>query len=413
MLLEILLCILFVIVLVIIGMALILLLAHVGHPKGRISPPPTPPPHTPGPLPTPPLSAYRIHETVPQRRKQHIPHTRVGRQQHKGKDMKPKRGKTMRKRSTSLPPVRRNSPIRHLVAPGAPASPSHPITVPLDAPTELQHIPASLRHTDVVEDDSPYVSNAGDDRVDFSSGGSDESDGESVERGEHSMTSEESRSPTEIKTYKSARGMKILDVCSYSTYVVFLMEGSSIILKDDSRTLVMKYVGDSLQRLFSFAGYLHGVTTGECGGKVVTLPTSMLSQRLWQWKLCPNYPSPVLHCSSSMDEQYLWLQGHEEGFLYHAGGDGVTLQYRKSVGLKKRCYGKDGTTYIVLDATREEAHVEEDTVGGVGVTERRIGKTFVGVKDATLGHDGRVYILPKASRWSYIRMINWRPCYVA
>ena len=195
--------------------------------------------------------------------------------------------------------------------------------------------------------------------------------------------------------------LPVVDVCSYSESVVYLMENGDIIneLPNGKKMQVKNNV--KLDRLEFFAGYLHGVGNGT----LYRLDNSAYTtdSKKWTWESCEWSPIGILFTSATFDGNYLWLQTAEVGMLFDNEHKVVDEEYPNDNGkIIKRYYGVDRKNYL---------RVDEDTCTAVSKPDDR---PMHGVCGGVLTYHGEVIPITEDMRkkYSHARLVRWKPHFI-
>ena len=190
----------------------------------------------------------------------------------------------------------------------------------------------------------------------------------------------------------------VVDVCSYSSATVFLLEDGSIICDTEAPESKRYRASNNIRltRITSFNGYLYGV--GE-DRKLYTLPNSSFSTSVWIWNSCDWAPDGIIHVSSTHDSTHIWVQTETSGYVYNNPSSApVEIPYTNG----KRVYGRDVNHYIDIDTTRYTAKITP-------------GDTIIhNVYDGALSYYDEVVAIHPSERSEYrtITIVNWRPYYI-
>lgn len=133
-----------------------------------------------------------------------------------------------------------------------------------------------------------------------------------------------------------------------------------------------------LNKIFVFIGYIYAIgTDGE-------LYTIIDNGQLWRCISCAEWChiKNIKHQSTTLDDEYLWLQNDHEGILFDSE---MNIVEHISIDLSKnyRIYGNGKDNYETIDAQKYGA--------------------------AILNHNGKLYTCKNSHN---IRLINWKPVYL-
>lgn len=184
----------------------------------------------------------------------------------------------------------------------------------------------------------------------------------------------------------------VIDVCSYSSSTVFLLDDGNIIHENKTRIRVNNNI--KLTRIASYDGYLYGISYDK---KLYTLPNSYFATTSWMWSLVGWAPINIIQISTTLDSKYLWLQDNTKGYLYN---DKITKTVEIS-GIK-RVYGKDENNYIEIDNTRHTAMLYPNKIH------------IKDIYDAALSYYNEVVAIQftDSKKFRGITIINWKPYYI-
>lgn len=207
------------------------------------------------------------------------------------------------------------------------------------------------------------------------------------------------KNPIDEVLYCSTNEVNIknaIDVCSYSDYTIFLLDDSSIITEDCNNDKINITNNIKLNRIISFNGYLYGIDNS---GVMFTLPNNYFTTTEWIWNKVEWIDYKITHMSTTHDNQYLWLQNNENGYLYD--GDN-TLLLSLDYCNKRRMYGIDTTHYIDIDTINHNCVVYPEE------------KIIDNIWDATLSYYNEVIAIHPSQKDKYKRIVvvNWVPYYL-
>lgn len=149
----------------------------------------------------------------------------------------------------------------------------------------------------------------------------------------------------------------VIDVCSYSSLTMFLLEDTDLIIEDKEDNNRRRKVKNNiaLQRICSFVGYLYGLGLDE---KLYTLSNNYLSSNYWIWSKSRSSHLPndtIKHISVTQDDETLWLQTESDGYLYNNDLNKV-IKY-PALKYIKRVYGRDQNHYLDINTEEHTATV--------------------------------------------------------
>lgn len=195
----------------------------------------------------------------------------------------------------------------------------------------------------------------------------------------------------------SENSSPVIDVCSYSTAVVFLLEDGHIIC-ENTATAKRYRTNNNVQlcRIVGFSGYLYGVGVDQ---HLYTLPNTHFSTNNWNWTAVAWFPGIIQHICTTHDGSYLWIQTETTGYLYHTPNQ---VQLKQSCRNVKRVYGRDADHYLEINLLESTATIYPE------------GKVVQNVYDGALSfYDEVIAIHPSESReYRGITIVNWQPYYI-
>lgn len=201
----------------------------------------------------------------------------------------------------------------------------------------------------------------------------------------------------------SSEGRAVLDLCHFSSYVIYLHEGGyatrETINKDNQENSEKVPVKMNIQptTLVKHRGNLYALQNG----RLYTLDISTLTTTLWKWSSCDWSPLNILSMTSTTDGKYIYLQTSEYNILYDSSLKEVTRT--SNIG-KRRVYGYDLTTYVDIDPNTNSA------IYHYGSKQEMLSD----IVDAVILHTGKVVSINTAESGTYfrVRLIQWRPWFI-
>lgn len=187
----------------------------------------------------------------------------------------------------------------------------------------------------------------------------------------------------------------VIDVCSYSTYTIFLLEDGNVTLENiDNKEKNRVANNIPLQNIVSYNGYLFGLGTDKA---LYMLPSSYFSQSYWIWAPVRWAPMDIIHISTTQDSNYLWLQTSDKGYLY---GENEKLISTENVIDKIRIFGSDAFHYL------------EYQDGTVTVYPSK--QVYENVAGGALNYYNEVITIPWEQRNLYrkIVIVDWHPYFI-
>jgi len=199
----------------------------------------------------------------------------------------------------------------------------------------------------------------------------------------------------------------VIDVCSYSSATVFLLQNGNIIceISNDDGTDIMRHKASNnimLKKITSFNGYLHGLGVDN---KLYILQNNYFLSNNWIWNLADWTPINIVHISTTHDSSYLWIQTKDgnisSGLLYNNQKSLIDKNTYSNTDIR-RIYGKDINNYIEIDSNKHIATVFPGN------------KTLNNIYDAALSYyDEVIAIHPSESnKYKGITIVNWNPYYI-
>jgi hypothetical protein len=190
----------------------------------------------------------------------------------------------------------------------------------------------------------------------------------------------------------------VIDVCSYSTAVIFLLEDGHIICENKTSTVKRYRTNNNVKlcRVVSFGGYLYGVGIDEI---LYTLPNSHFVTNNWNWLPVDWAPPMIKYICTTHDSSHLWIQTDSVGYLYESPGQ---IKLKEKCEGKKRVYGRDHCHYMDIDLSEYTAIIYPEE------------KIVRDVYDAALSfYDEVIAIHPSESEeYRGITIVNWQPYYI-
>jgi len=193
----------------------------------------------------------------------------------------------------------------------------------------------------------------------------------------------------------------VIDVCSYSSNVLFLLDSGNIIKDGPTERGIVIINNVKLEHIESNGGYLYGLSKGS----VYRLDSNTYSLKKWRWSLCNWSPIGIRSMSSTLDGKNLFLQNESVGYIYNAGGGGQVKEVRM-LG-KRRVYGLDLNNYIDFDLNNKTAII-------VNLNNRSSDKIEKDVRSGVLTYHNEPIFLRECDTHIYqeIRLVNWIPYYI-
>lgn len=183
---------------------------------------------------------------------------------------------------------------------------------------------------------------------------------------------------------------KVVDVTTYSNYILYLINDGSIICKN-TETGEKKNIQSDLivEKIVSFGGYIYSLFDG-------TLYYSTSLNNL-KWKKSSILINDINHISVTLDETHLWVQNYEQGWLYFTNFNLILEEQIKGV----RIYGNSIYDYIEICNGIGKVYI-----GGEIVEEKK------NVYSAVMDNNGKVLWLKYDDEYLGVVLVGWNPCYL-
>jgi hypothetical protein len=142
-----------------------------------------------------------------------------------------------------------------------------------------------------------------------------------------------------------------IDVCSFSSLKLFLLSNSDITCECTDKTRYRVTNNITLSKIFSYQGYLHGLSDGI----LFMLPNEYCKSKLWKWKevpWCQEYKGNIKHISATHDGNHLWIQTATQGILYDQE---VKAEFIEISHQSRRVYGSTKDHYVIIDDLKHTA----------------------------------------------------------
>jgi hypothetical protein len=210
------------------------------------------------------------------------------------------------------------------------------------------------------------------------------------------LSQDESGVTSPKKSHSSKLHSSVIDVCSYSDAVIFLLEDGKIICETHRKERRYRVVNNvHLIKITSFDGYIYGMGSDR---KLYTLPNNFFPTTNWVWSLVEWAPIYIQHISSTYDTSHLWIQTQTIGYLYNSKQLISNLPYTNS----KRIYGRDVNHYIDIDTSRHTARIHHNN------------SIVPNVYDGVLSYYDELIAIHPSERNTYrgITIVNWHPYYI-
>lgn len=215
-----------------------------------------------------------------------------------------------------------------------------------------------------------------------------------------SGASSNERDEVVVEELTRMQGVLVIDACTYSNYNIYLLRDGKIIIEEISdnnhgcqpRTVMSTIM---LERVVAYDGTIFGVSEG----RMYMLSLSSLMTPIWKWEAQSSFPVSIIDLSVTDNEQWLWIQTKQEGYLYHRR----LLVERKSYSpLERRVYGSDEHHYLELDRELCQAKLypQQTVLNNVCYGRATCEGSWV-----TVGLDHQ-------RKYDRIVMLNWRPYFL-
>lgn len=185
------------------------------------------------------------------------------------------------------------------------------------------------------------------------------------------------------------------DCCEYSNAILFLKTDGKIICSEYSKQRVVES-NRFLIMIFTYHGELIGV---DKKGTAYVLTHHYHDADYWKWKKCQWMPINIVHASTSLDGQYMFIETNTSGYMYK------DTETYKEVNKETRILGKDSKCYLVLDHCTKSCDIF--------VNNENI-RTQKHVYDAVMDENHKVYSIHTNDQHLYkgIRWIRDKPYYI-
>lgn len=192
------------------------------------------------------------------------------------------------------------------------------------------------------------------------------------------------------KMYCDNTIQKVVDVTTYSNYILYLINDGSIIAKNTDTSEKQNIQSDLIiEKIVSFGGYIYGLFDG-----TLYYSTSLTNLR---WKKSQILITDIHHISVTLDETHLWVQNYEQGWLYSNNFKVVTNEPIKGI----RIYGNSIYDYIEIFSGIGKIYKD-----GNLIEEKK--NVYSGVMD----HNGIVLWLKYDDEYLGVVLVGWTPCYL-
>lgn len=202
---------------------------------------------------------------------------------------------------------------------------------------------------------------------------------------------------TELSSRASVRSVAsrvpdvFIDGCTFSKFNVYLLQGGTkikVLNKDQS----LDHIAVSttpLKRLVKYGGYLHALSVD---GRLLQLPNEHMPQTVWTWdepSLGINEAN-IIHISSTIDSNALWVQTASTGYLVQDG----QVVHRTNID--------DGYIRVLGNNIDNYINVYPDHIMLYPEDERHDNAKY-----AISDHNDTLYFLDMDSSYERIVLINW------
>jgi len=192
-------------------------------------------------------------------------------------------------------------------------------------------------------------------------------------------------------------GTAVIDACSYSTGIVFLLDNGNIIYQENSQRVK---VGNNVKliRIVNFAGYVTGLSLD---GKIYTCSdaNSQLAEWTWNRVTWAQLPKDIIYINTPYDGKRLAVQDKTSGYVFNESG-GLVNVYRAVNEI--RIYGRDFFSYATLNFDTNSAKLVPS------------GRQILNIVDLAFDYHGEILTIPLQDKGTYkrIAMVNWKPYFV-
>ena len=167
-----------------------------------------------------------------------------------------------------------------------------------------------------------------------------------------------------IDIISNTESSKVIDICTYSTNTVFLLENTDITIensnndkrendKGSEKNVIKRYKKKNnvkLCKITTFYGYLYGL--GE-NGYLYILQNISFESTDWLWQKIEWSVNNIIHISATYNGEYLWTQTDDNiGYLYDKPNN--VMEKLENV-YDKRVYGRDEKNYVEINEIKHTA----------------------------------------------------------
>jgi len=161
-----------------------------------------------------------------------------------------------------------------------------------------------------------------------------------------------------IDIISNTESSKVIDICTYSTSTVFLLENTDITIENSNdvkneNKIIKRYKKKNnikLNRITTFHGYIYGLGAN---GYLYILQNISFESANWLWEKIEWSVNNIIHISSTYNGEYLWVQAENNiGYLYDEPNNII----EKVIDVfDKRVYGRDVKNYVDINENKHTA----------------------------------------------------------
>ena len=214
-----------------------------------------------------------------------------------------------------------------------------------------------------------------------------------------------------IDIISNTESSKVIDICTYSTTIIFLLEDNDIIVEKNLEVINIKESYENnkiirykkknnvrLNRIITFKGYLYGL-----GGNnsLYILPNINFDSKYWGWDLVDWGSKNIKHVSNTYTNEYLFIQTKENiGYLYDNPNNVIEeindMKYR-------RVYGRDDKNYIDINDDENSVIIQPS------------GNKIYDIYDAALSYYNELITITIEEKEKYkkVVIVNWKLYYIS
>ena len=219
-----------------------------------------------------------------------------------------------------------------------------------------------------------------------------------------------------IDIISNTESSKVIDICTYSTNTVFLLENTDITIensnndksendkskndKGSEKNVIKRYKKKNnvkLCKITTFYGYLYGL--GE-NGYLYILQNISFESTDWLWQKIEWSVNNIIHISATYNGEYLWTQTSDNiGYLYDKPNN--VMEKLENV-YDKRVYGRDEKNYVEINEIKHTAII------------RPSNYKIDNIYDAALSYYNELVTIniDEKEKYKKVVIINWKLYYL-